>query len=97
VHEALDQISWLIGRWVSESGSGQFPTIDSFKYCEQIEFRSLGQPLLQYEATSWNPETKNVMHMESGFLCVKPGSKEVSFILAHNFGKKLFLNFTFLS
>ena len=31
------------------------------------------------------------MHQESGFVRIKPGTNQVSFIVAHNFGKMLIL------
>ncbi|XP_046688444.1 peroxynitrite isomerase THAP4-like isoform X2 [Homalodisca vitripennis] len=85
IHEALKTLSWLIGKWVG-NGLGEYPTITRFKYCEELEFTSLGQPLLNYTSRTWHAEKKNPMHFESGFLRIKPGTRDVAFMISHNFG-----------
>ncbi|XP_071441174.1 peroxynitrite isomerase THAP4-like [Hetaerina americana] len=86
VHDALKSISWIIGRWKTDQGKGFYPTIEPFSYCEEIEFTSIGQPILNYHSYSWHPEKNNPMHLESGFLRIKPGTNELAFMVAHNFG-----------
>lgn len=87
IHDAVKPIAWLVGKWVAESGKGHYPTIQPFTYCEEIDFTSVGQPLINYTARSWHPEKKNPMHLESGFLRIKPGTNQLAFMVAHNFGK----------
>jgi hypothetical protein len=43
--------------------------------------------MLNYRSFSWHPEKKNPMHQESGFVRIKPGTDQVSMIVAHNFGE----------
>lgn len=86
LHEALKPLSWITGKWKSVSANGFYPTIKPFTYCEEITFTCKGQPLLNYDSYSWNPEKNIPMHLESGFLRINPGTNEVSFMLAHNFG-----------
>jgi len=88
LHEALAPIAWLEGTWRTEShGSGKYPTIKDFSYYEVISFTSLGQPMFNYTAQSFtDSDLKKPMHRETGFLKVTPGTNEVFFILAHNFG-----------
>ncbi|XP_319543.3 peroxynitrite isomerase THAP4 [Anopheles gambiae] len=86
VHEALKPIQWLIGTWESVTAKGSFPTIKDFSYNEVIKFLSIGQPLLNYEAHSRHPESGAPMHLERGFLRIKPGTSQVAFMVAHNFG-----------
>ncbi|XP_035780202.1 peroxynitrite isomerase THAP4-like [Anopheles albimanus] len=86
IHEALKPIQWLIGTWESISAKGSFPTIKDFTYKEVIKFESLGQPLLNYESRSKHPVSGAPMHLESGFLRIKPGTNEIAFMVAHNFG-----------
>lgn len=86
IHDALKPIQWLIGTWESVSAKGHFPTIKDFVYSEVLKFESLGQPLLNYEARSRNPVTEVPMHLESGFLRIKPGSNQLAFMISHNFG-----------
>ncbi|XP_062538878.1 peroxynitrite isomerase THAP4-like [Armigeres subalbatus] len=86
IHEALKPIQWLIGTWESVSAKGHFPTIKDFVYSETLKFESLGQPLLNYEARSHNTATGAPMHLESGFLRIKPGTNQLAFMISHNFG-----------
>uniref|UniRef100_A0A182LW67 THAP4-like heme-binding domain-containing protein n=1 Tax=Anopheles culicifacies TaxID=139723 RepID=A0A182LW67_9DIPT len=86
VHEALKPIQWLIGRWESVTATGRYPTIKDFSYNEILKFESLGQPLLNYEANSRHPVSGAPMHLERGFLRIKPGTNQVAFMVAHNFG-----------
>ncbi|XP_053695303.1 peroxynitrite isomerase THAP4-like [Sabethes cyaneus] len=86
VHEALKPIQWLIGTWESTIAKGHFPTIKDFTYHEIMKFESLGQPLLNYEARSRHPVSGAPMHLESGFLRVKPGTNQLAFMVSHNFG-----------
>ncbi|XP_065091480.1 peroxynitrite isomerase THAP4-like [Ochlerotatus camptorhynchus] len=86
IHEALKPIQWLIGTWETVSAKGHFPTIKDFVYSEVLKFESLGQPLLNYEARSRNPVSGAPMHLESGFLRIKPGTNQLAFMISHNFG-----------
>uniref|UniRef100_A0A182NL82 THAP4-like heme-binding domain-containing protein n=1 Tax=Anopheles dirus TaxID=7168 RepID=A0A182NL82_9DIPT len=86
IHDALKPIQWLIGTWKSVSAKGSYPTIKDFSYNEVLTFESLGQPLLNYEARSQHPVSGAPMHLERGFLRIKPGTSQVAFMVAHNFG-----------
>ncbi|KAE8749886.1 hypothetical protein FOCC_FOCC003355 [Frankliniella occidentalis] len=86
VNEAIKPLLWLLGKWESSEGNGSFPSISPFKYGERIEFYSLGQPMVNYSSFTWHLEKKNPMHLESGFLRINPGTQQVAFMLAHNFG-----------
>jgi hypothetical protein len=55
----------------------------------QLTFVSVGQPMLNFRSFSWHSEKKVPMHQESGFLRIKPGSNQVSMLVAHNFGRIL--------
>lgn len=76
----------MLGKWKSEDGEGIYPTIQSFKYCEEVEFTHVGQPNLQFSCYSWDPETKKPLHRELGFLRVQPGTNKVALIIAQNLG-----------
>ena len=86
IHEAVKPLSWLIGRWRSVNAEATYPTMAPFNYCEEISFETLGQPLLNYTSKTWHPLTHKPMHLESGFLRIKPGTNEIAFMVAHNFG-----------
>jgi hypothetical protein len=52
VHEDLRPLSWLIGRWVGV-GTGQYPTIDDFRFGQEAVFSTDGRPILSYLSRSW--------------------------------------------
>jgi len=84
MHPALKPIEFLIGSWQSIRAKGQFPNINDFNYEETITFESIGQPVLNFKSISKIGERP--MHLESGFLKIKPGTNELSFLVSHNFG-----------
>ncbi|XP_063991682.1 peroxynitrite isomerase THAP4-like [Diachasmimorpha longicaudata] len=87
MHNALKHLGWLEGTWRTEfPGEGKYPTMNGFRYEEEIKFVSIGQPMFNYESQTWHPEKKNPMHREVGFLRVIPDSNRIKLILAHNFG-----------
>lgn len=87
LHEVLQMLAWLEGTWITEEpGIGVFPTIKPFNYHEQINITSIGQPLFNYIAQSWHPETGTPMHRETGFLHVIPGTNNISLNLINNLG-----------
>ena len=52
VPEALRPWSWLIGRWIGV-GTGQYPTIDDFRFGQEASFSTDGRPFLSYWSRSW--------------------------------------------
>src|SRR3954447_26474014 len=46
IHPALEPIAWLVGSWWG-FGVGGYPTIDSFRYEQEITFGSDGRPFLR--------------------------------------------------
>ena len=63
----IEPLSWLMGTWRCENeGHGQYPTIKSFQYGEELCFSNVGQPMLNYSSMSWHPEHKFPMHQETG-------------------------------
>lgn len=85
----IEPMAWLIGTWRCENiGAGKYPTVNDFKYGEELTFAYAGKPMLSFSSFSWHPEKKTPMHQESGFLRIKPGTNEVSLLVAHNFGAK---------
>lgn len=37
VNPSLKSLTWLIGNWIGKGGTGKYPTIKTFKYCEKLE------------------------------------------------------------
>ena len=86
--EQLLPISWLIGRWVGV-GTGQYPTIDDFRFGQEVSFSTDGRPFLTYLSRSWmlDDEGHRVRPLgtESGFWRPQPGNR-VEVQLAHPTG-----------
>jgi len=84
----LAPLSWLIGRWEG-AGVGGYPTIDSFNFGQEIEFRTNGKPFLAYVSRAWLLDDAGnqvrPLATESGYWRPQPdGSLEV--VLAHPTG-----------
>jgi hypothetical protein len=52
VHEALGPIAYLIGTWRGV-GVGGYPTIESFRFGQEVVFGHAGKPVLSYTSRSW--------------------------------------------
>ncbi|XP_010537834.1 PREDICTED: UPF0678 fatty acid-binding protein-like protein At1g79260 [Tarenaya hassleriana] len=77
LHPTVAPISYLLGRWRGE-GEGQFPTISSFLYGEELQFSHSGKPVIAYSQKTWKLNSGEPMHSESGFWRPKPdGTIEV--------------------
>lgn len=84
VHEAVAHLAPLLGTWRGR-GAGQYPTIDSFEYLEEVTFGHVGKPFLAYGQKTRHAETELPMHAESGYWRgIGPDSLEV--VLAHPTG-----------
>jgi hypothetical protein len=83
-HEALAPLSFLLGTWRG-GGTGEYPTIASFSYEEEVTFSHSGKPFLIYGQRTWDPGTRAPLHAESGYW--RPGAGgHLEVILAHPFG-----------
>ncbi|MCW4464272.1 FABP family protein [Glutamicibacter sp. MNS18] len=83
-HPGLAAVAGLIGTWRGE-GVGQYPTIDSFSYTEEVTFTDAGKPFLHYLQRTWSPAGAP-MHTETGYLRVVEGTR-VEFVLAQPTGQ----------
>lgn len=74
----------LEGTFVGE-GEGDFPTVEPFRYREQLVFTASGGPVVAYSQRTSDPASGRPMHAENGFL--RPGAPgRVELLLAHSFG-----------
>lgn len=66
----LAPLQWLIGRWIGV-GTGQYPTIEDFRFGQEVSFHTDGRPFLTYWSRSWllDDEGNRVkpLAIESGF------------------------------
>ncbi len=84
VHPDLGALSGLLGAWAGE-GEGMYPTIDPFRYREEVVFGHAGKPFLAYRQATVNLATGLAAHAEAGYLrAVAPGRVEL--VLAHPTG-----------
>ena len=75
-HPLLEPVVFLIGTWVG-NGHGDYPTIESFRYDEEITIAPLGpKPMLRYSQLTWKPGTREPMHSEVGY--IRPAGDDAS-------------------
>jgi hypothetical protein len=52
LHDALEPLGFLVGTWHG-LGVGGYPTIEQFRYEQEIVFAHDGRPFLSYASRSW--------------------------------------------
>lgn len=86
--ELLRPYRWLLGTWVGV-GLGQYPTIEDFRFGQEVAFSTDGRPFLSYASRSWllDDEGQRVRPLatESGFWRPQPDNR-VEISLAHPTG-----------
>lgn len=88
VPPALQPLSWLIGTWVGV-GTGQYPTIDDFRFAQEAVFATDGRPFLTYHSRSWllddDGNRVRPLASEMGFWRPRPDNG-IELLLAHPAG-----------
>lgn len=85
---ALIPYAWLLGGWAG-AGVGGYPTIDEFRFGQEMSFTQNGKPFLAYASRSWllddDGQRVRPLAQESGYWRPQPeGRLEV--LLAHPTG-----------
>ncbi|MFL5767409.1 MAG: FABP family protein [Actinomycetota bacterium] len=84
LHPDVAALSFLLGTWRG-TGEGRYPTVDPFRYGEEMTFTHVGDPFLAYEQKSWSLADRSPLHFERGFLRGGEGGA-VELVLAHPLG-----------
>ncbi len=66
VHPDIAHLSNLIGTWRG-TGAGEYPTIESFRYVEEVTIGHVGKPFLAYSQKTRHAETDHPLHAEQGY------------------------------
>jgi THAP4-like, heme-binding beta-barrel domain len=84
LHPDVAGLACLLGQWAGE-GQGEYPTIQPFRYREEVTFGHVGKPFLAYRQATVNLATGLPAHAEVGYLR-GVGDGRVELILAHPTG-----------
>ena len=87
-HPDLAPLSFLLGRWEG-AGVGGYPTIESFRFGQELSFSHNGKPFLIYTSRSWlldeEGQPGRPLALETGFWRPQPDDG-VELVLAHPTG-----------
>ena len=88
LHPNVAPYAWLLGTWQG-GGDGHYPTIENFRFGQELIFQQDGRPFLHYMSRSWIVDEQGAKvreaAQETGFLrCLESG--EVEMMLTHNTG-----------
>jgi hypothetical protein len=84
LHPDVAVLAPLLGTWAG-TGAGSYPTIEPFRYREEVTFGHVGKPFLAYRQATVRLDTGLPAHAEAGYLRGTGGNR-VELVLAHPTG-----------
>lgn len=88
LHPDLEPVRFLLGDWEG-AGVGGYPTIESFRFGQEISFTHIGKPYLIYQSRTWRLDEEGrlgePLAIESGYWRPQPDNR-IEVILAHPTG-----------
>ncbi len=88
IHENCARLAWLLGRWAG-NGHGEYETIESFQFGQELIFQQDGRPFIHYMSRAWlideQGNTIREAAQETGFIRPQPDGT-IEMLLAHNTG-----------
>ncbi len=89
LHERLEPLAFLVGTWRG-LGVGGYPTIEQFRYEQEVVFSHDGRPFLHYASRSWivDADGRRTRPAASEVGWWRPGAepRSVEVMLAHHSG-----------
>ena len=89
LHERLEPLAWLVGRWEGV-GALVYPTVEDRTYVQEVAFTHDGRPFLHYSSRSWLLEPDGTRGRpgasEEGWWRPGAAARDLEVVIAHPTG-----------